>query len=466
MAWVPLLRIMDKTENIPQNPEPKSGWNEDAPIFFIEWKDALLAENWDADTQSRRVFAISRFLAFCRREGRPACITMIKAYLDGLRAQGKLVAEARLALRWFVLEAKRRGEATRAVPDQLSGLSGAGQRSLRERGPDRSMPSTGSEGLGGPEWEQALVRALRRQGLLWRTEVTYRAWARRFVEFIRPKGPRLADKFEVKGFLEDLAVRQRVAPNTQKQALNAVVFFMEEGLGIALGDFSDFQRAAPKRRVPTVLTGAELQRLFQALDGTSRLMAELTYGSGLRMTELLRLRVQDVDLERGVVVVRAGKGNKDRVSVLPEILRDRLRGQVERLRGLWAGDRRDGVPGVWLPEGLERKFKNAGEQWVWQWLFPSREVSVDPQSGVKRRHHLSDGAFQKAIKRAAQAAGIDKRVTPHVLRHSFATHVLEGGTDIRTLQDLLGHAKVETTQIYTHVMKRPGLGVRSPLDAR
>jgi integron integrase len=389
---------------------------------------------------------------------------LIKGYLNQLQAQGKLVAEMRLALRWFVLEAKRRREATPAVTAQRPGLQGAGQAVLRERSLDRSLPSIGAEGLDGPEWEQALVRALRRQGLLWRTEQTYRAWARRFVRFIRPKGPRLADKMEVKAFLEDLAVRQRVAPNTQKQALNAVVFFMQEGLGIALGDFSDFQRAAPKRRVPTVLTAGELRQLFEELDGTSRLMAELTYGSGLRMAELLRLRIQDVDRERGMVTVRAGKGDKDRVTVLPESLRERLGVQVERLRGLWAADRRDGVPGVWLPEGLERKFKNAGEQWAWQWLFPSRELSVDPQTGVRRRHHLSDGAFQKAIKRAAEAARIDKRVTPHVLRHSFATHVLESGTDIRTLQDLLGHAKVETTQIYTHVMKRPGLGVRSPLD--
>ena len=334
----------------------------------------------------------------------------------------------------------------------------------RERVSDRSMPSAGAEGLDGPEWEQALVKAARVAGLMWRTEQTYRGWARRFVAFMHPRGPRLAEKADVKAFLEELAVKLRVGASTQKQALNALVFFLQEGLHIHLGDFSDFKRAAPGRRVPTVLTRDEVRRLCAALSGTSRLMAELAYGSGLRVMELLRLRVMDVDLDRMQVTVRAGKGGKDRPTVLPRSLVGPIKAHVERLRGLWEKDRDAGVPGVWLPEGLERKYQGAGEQWVWQWMFPSRELSVDPQSGVRRRHHVLDGAFQKAIKRVGEEAGIDKRVTPHVLRHSFATHLLESGTDIRTVQDLLGHESVETTQIYTHVMQKPGLGVRSPLD--
>lgn len=313
--------------------------------------------------------------------------------------------------------------------------------------------------------------------------------------------PEEAGPTQVKAFLSELAVRQGVGASTQKQALNAVVFLLRDGLGRDPGDFSNYLRAAPKRRVPVVLTREEVSRLFAALAGTSRLMAELAYGSGLRLMELLRLRVQDVDLERLQVTVRAGKGDKDRVTVLPRRLIPVLRAHRERLRGLWAEDRAAGAPGVWLPEGLERKLGRAGEAWGWQWLFPSRELSSDPRSGMKRRHHVQETAFQKAIKAGAAKASIDKRVSPHVLRHSFATHLLENGTDIRTVQDLLGHESVDearkrehgraersawrprrdrkanrrrcpqggrrrsqTTQIYTHVMQIPGVGVRSPLD--
>jgi site-specific recombinase XerD len=180
--------------------------------------------------------------------------------------------------------------------------------------------------------------------------------------------------------------------------------------------------------------------------------------------ELLRLRVHHLDLERAQLKVYSGKRDKDRITVLPIRLHDRLRAHLERLRVLFERDREAGLPGVWLPEGLERKYQRAGEKWEWQWLFPSREVSRDPASGITRRHHVLDGAFQTIIRKAAQAAAFTKRVTPHVLRHSFATHLLESGADIRTVQDLLGHDSVETTQIYLHVMKKPGLGVRSPLD--
>jgi integron integrase len=200
------------------------------------------------------------------------------------------------------------------------------------------------------------------------------------------------------------------------------------------------------------------------MEGTMRLMAELMYGSGLRLMELLSLRVKDVDLDRRQLIIRHGKGGKDRVTVLPDALLERLRAHLERLRGLHAEDRQAGWPGVWLPEGLERKYPKAGELWEWQWFFPSRQQMRDPRTRLLRRHHVLDATFQNVIKKATLRAGLNKRVSPHVLRHSFATHLLESGTDIRTVQDLLGHKNVATTQIYTHVMQKPGLGVRSPLD--
>ena len=324
-------------------------------------------------------------------------------------------------------------------------------------------PRPAAQDLGGPDWEQALVRTMRVRGLLWRTEDTYRSWARRFAVFIAPKTPYAAGAEEVGAFLTDLAVRNRSRPSGQRPALNALVFLMQEALGRDLGEL-DFKRAYPRVRAPVVLSKDECGRIFNQLEGTHRLMAELAYGSGLRLMELLRLRVQHLDLARLQLTVRGGKGDKDRMTIIPQALVSALERQFERLRPLHESDRKVGLPGVWLPDGLEKKFKRAGERWEWQWFFPSREASRDPVTGIVRRHHTLDGAFQNAVRKAAAKAGINKRVTPHVLRHSFATHLLESGTDIRTVQELLGHASVETTQIYTHVMKQPGLGVRSPLD--
>ena len=267
----------------------------------------------------------------------------------------------------------------------------------------------------------------------------------------------------VESYLSDLATTRRSSPATQRQALNALVFLFDQALDKKLGEL-DFHKAAPKRRVPVVLSPSECAALLKALDGTARLMAELMYGSGLRLMELLRLRIQDLDIERGQLCVRGGKGDKDRVTVLPDALCEKLHRHIARLRELWTEDRAAQLSGVWIPEGLARKFQGAGTKWEWQWLFPSRETSVDPASGVRRRHHLLEGSLQNAIRRAAAAAQIDKRITPHVLRHSFATHILENGADIRTVQSLLGHENLQTTQIYLHVMKKPGVGVRSPLD--
>jgi integron integrase len=201
------------------------------------------------------------------------------------------------------------------------------------------------------------------------------------------------------------------------------------------------------------------------LDGTTKLMVELAYGAGLRLMELLRLRIHHLDLERAKLQVFAGKGNKDRVTVLPERLALALRAHLTRLHQLWESDRGENLPGVWLPEGLAKKYPKGGVSWEWQWVFPSKSPSLDTTTGIRRRHHLSDTTLQRSVKVAAAKAGMTKRVTPHTFRHSFATHLLESGTDIRTVQELMGHSDIRTTQIYLHVMQKPGLGVRSPLDA-
>ncbi|MCP5516192.1 MAG: integron integrase [Verrucomicrobiales bacterium] len=315
---------------------------------------------------------------------------------------------------------------------------------------------------------------MRFRGLAYRTEQTYVDWIRRYVRFCRqvPPGggaavwrhPEVCGPLEVKGFLTHLAAHLNVSSSTQRQALSAVVFLYREVLDRDVGDLEGFRRARRPARLPVVLSRDECRRLFEHLEPPCQLVAQVLYGSGLRLTEGLRLRVKDVDLERGQLVVRAGKGDKDRVSVLPESLREGLQAQLTFARKVHLADRAAGLPGVWLPEALERKYRRAGERWEWFWLWPSRELAVDPISGVRRRHHVLDATIQEAVRTAAREAGLGKRVTPHVLRHSFATHLLEAGADIRTVQDLLGHASVQTTQIYTHVMKRPGLGVRSPLD--
>jgi integron integrase len=261
-----------------------------------------------------------------------------------------------------------------------------------------------------------------------------------------------------------LAVKGRVSVATQKQALNSMVFLFREALGRDPGDLSGYELSRRGRRPPTVLTRVECDRLFEALEGTSRLMAELMYGSGLRVMELLRLRIKDVDTDRLQLAVRSGKGDKDRLTVLSEKLVERLRAHRERVRGLYEEDRGAELAGVWMPEALERKYPGAGKEWAWYWFFPSKYIMRDPHSGLQRRHHVLDTTFQNAIHEATIRARLNKRVTPHVLRHSFATHLLERGADIRTVQDLLGHADVATTMIYTHVTQKPGIGVRSPLD--
>ena len=356
------------------------------------------------------------------------------------------------------------------------------------------VPTRGAEDLGGSPWERKMVACIRARHLAWKTETTYRHWARRWVRFVensRVAGPQTAggpkratdessgppgkpagasvrgedlSGEDLKSFLSHLAVQERVAGATQRQALNAGVFLLREVYGKDPGDFGDFSRPPRHRNVPAVLSKEEVRRIFGQLSGTALLMAELMYGAGLRLNELLRLRVKDVDLDRLQLLIRAGKGNKDRLTMVPKSLAGRLREHRERLRELHAQDRAGRLPGVELPEALERKWPKAGEKFEWFWFFPSRNLLNDHRSGIRRRHHVLDDRFQEAIREAAAKAKLDKRVTPHILRHSFATHLLESGTGIRDLQDLLGHADISTTQIYLHTAKQTGVGIKSPLD--
>jgi integron integrase len=313
-----------------------------------------------------------------------------------------------------------------------------------------------------------------------RTEETYVNWIRRFILFHRVKEgaqwnetlpnqgwqhPRDLGAEEVNGFLGRLAVDRSVSSSTQNQALNALVFLYGQVLGRELGELGTFERAQRSERIPVVLSREEVRSVLAQLEGTQQLIARFLYGTGLRLLEGLRVRVKDLDFARGQVVVRGGKGGKDRVTMLPDSLREPLQAHLHRVRELHQKDLAAGFGDVWLPGALRAKWPKAGYEWAWQWGFPSAELSIDPETMIKRRHHVTDAAVQRAVKEAARKTGLVKRVTPHVLRHSFATHLLESGTDIRTLQDLLGHKDVTTTQIYTHVMQRPGIGVRSPLDA-
>ena len=305
---------------------------------------------------------------------------------------------------------------------------------------------------------------LRFHHLAYRTEQTYVDWIRRFIVFHGKRHPRGMGATEINAFLSHLATEGKVAASTQNQALHAVLFLFQDVLGAEPGWLDDFVRAKRPSRLPEVLSREEVKAVIEELDPPHELICGLLYGGGLRVNEGLRLRVKDLDFHRGHVVVHDGKGSKDRITILPVTLRPALESHLAVVRRLWRRDRDDGIAGVWLPEALERKYPAAGKEWIWHWAFPSPELSTDPRSGVRRRHHLSDAAVQQAVRQAAARADIQRRITPHTLRHSFATHLLESGTDIRTVQELLGHQDVSTTQIYTHVMRMPGIGVKSPLD--
>jgi len=276
--------------------------------------------------------------------------------------------------------------------------------------------------------------------------------------------PRELGAAEVQAFLNDLALNQKVAVSTQNQALNGLVFLYREVLHMELGDMGKIERPRRPARLPVVLTHAEAQRLLAGMTGTHQLMASLLYGTGMRLMECVRLRVKDVDFAANHILVRDGKGFKDRVTMLPDSLKAKLQTHLKRVKLLHEKDLAAGQGKVYLPFALGKKYPNAEREWAWQYVFPAAGLSKDPRSSQLRRHHVNEQGLQRAVKAAVRLAGINKSASCHSLRHSFATHLIEKKYDLRTVQELLGHKDVSTTQIYTHVMQKPGIGVQSPLD--
>lgn len=312
--------------------------------------------------------------------------------------------------------------------------------------------------------EEKTRKILQLQHKAYSTEKTYIYWLRCFYSFIKHKSPDELNEENLRDFLTYLAVEKKVAAATQNQALNALIFVYRYVLEIDIKKGLDAVRARYKRRLPVVLTIKEIKKISTYLKGLHKLVAMLLYGCGLRLGECLQLRIKDIDMEQNILIIRSGKGDKDRRTVLPERIKNDLIAHLDSIRPLYEHDQKNNINGVALPGALERKYPNAGKEWGWFWVFPSQNLSVDPRSKIVRRHHIYPTTLQRAFKTAVKNAGIVKQASVHTLRHSFATHLLENGYDIRTIQELLGHKSIQTTMIYTHVATKNILGVRSPLD--
>ena len=306
--------------------------------------------------------------------------------------------------------------------------------------------------------------AIRARHYSLRTEEAYVGWVRRFIVFHNKRHPAEMGESEINRFLTHLAVAENVAASTQNQALSAILFLYQAVLEKDLDRIDGVVRAKKPKRLLVVLTRDEVRSLLGRMSGTAKLAALLLYGGGLRLLETLRLRVKDIDFGANQITIRDGKGQKDRVTMLPASAKDSLFNHLEQVRRIHRQDLNQELGRVYLPNALAQKYPNAGREWGWQYVFPAASLSIDPRSGRKRRHHLDESVIQRSVKEAAGQAGLNKAASPHTLRHSFATHLLEDGYDIRTVQELLGHQDVRTTMIYTHVLNRGGRGVLSPAD--
>jgi len=333
---------------------------------------------------------------------------------------------------------------------------------------DKLKESQKDSSLSSPQiWqkiEEETINALRLRHRSYQTEKSYLGWLKSFSSYVVYKKPADVTQDDFKNFLTYLAVERKVSISTQKQAFNAILFVFRYVLDKEVQGLKDTIHSRIPPRLPVVLTRQEIFKIFEHLDGIYRLMAGIIYGGGLRLAECLMLRVKDIDFERSCLTVRSGKGDKDRQTLLPESLKNPLQKHLDAIHIIYQKDRKNDIEGVWLPSALERKYPNAGKEWGWFWVFPSYKLSVDPETKIIRRHHLYPSTIQKAFQKAVAKSGITKNATIHTLRHSFATHLLENGYDVRTIQELLGHANLQTTMIYTHIAQKNMLGVKSPMD--
>jgi integron integrase len=443
----------------------------DAEGFWERVRAAFLAAGWDGDAAERMGRWVRRFRhSLGERKYALATLKDIEGFLEQARGAGvneramQLGAEA---LRIFYADVIRAAWA-KELKVRVSPGSRGERPELSREAIERRYAGKSDAGVM-PERVAPFIdevrMALRAGQYAARTEETYVGWVERFVIFARPRNRDAISVEMVQEYLEYLAVVRAVSARTQNQALNALVYLFREVLDRDLGEIGGVTRAAERKRLPVVLTRDEVRRLTASMPDGYALMAELMYGTGLRLMECVRLRVKDVDFAALQVVVRNGKGDKDRVTTLPMSLTERLREHLSRVEKLHAADVAGGHGEAWLPEALARKWPRAMKDWKWQYVFPSSRLTVDSKSGRVRRHHVHENALQRAVADGARQAKIPKRVSCHALRHSFATHLLEAGYDIRTVQELLGHSDVSTTMIYTHVLNRPGLAVRSPLDS-
>jgi integron integrase len=389
----------------------------------------------------------SRFLAFCNKhdltEPSRACLEFAHSLMADQKIAGWQIKQAEDAVRLYLTHFKA---------DMKPELQG----------------SEGETEFSAEYLIEETKRLIRVKHYSYSTERTYIDWITRFIKYIQDiKGVRTGRPApeDIRNYLTHLAVKKHVSSSTQNQAFNALLFLFRDVLKVEIGDISGSVRAKRGQRLPVVLSMEEVKSLFKHLSGTALLIAHLLYGAGLRLMELARMRVKDVDFDMNVITVRSGKGDKDRTTVLPASVRDRLRTHIEKVKSLHEKDLSAGHGEVYLPDALARKYPNAEKEPGWQYVFPSAKLSVDPRSGKVRRHHITDKAIQSAVATAVKKAGIVKHATVHTLRHSFATHLLMSGVNIREIQDLLGHKSVETTMIYTHVLRDMSHAPQSPLDA-
>ena len=388
---------------------------------------------------------IAEFSSFCRENGRQDSDGIIR-FIENLtgRFPDRLVSQAKHAVTLY--RAFRGGRAP-----------GSDAREPQPQ-PRSAVPDNW------PELRRELTRQLRLRHRSYTTEKSYKGELKRFAAYLEGKAPPDVTQKDLEDYLSYLAVEKGVSASTQQVTYYALVFAFRYALGKEVQGLSAI--GSPRRpcRLPVMLSRSEVAEILGRMKGVHRLMVELMYGSGLRLTECLSLRIKDIDFERNIITVRSGKGNRDRETLLPENLKGRLREHLEDTRKLYDQDRYDGVEGVWLPDAMDRANPHLGKEWGWFWVFPSRRFSIDPLSRVVRRHHIYRSTLRRAYRKAVLASGIIKPATLHSMRHSFASHLLENGYDIRTVQELMGHASVETTMIYTHVARKKKLGITSPMD--